>query len=37
MNTLHRVENIATDRGSITIYATGVVSQPWESYSPTEH
>ncbi len=37
MNTPHRVENIQTERGSIPMYATGVVSQPWESYSATDH
>ena len=32
-----RVEHQATDRGTIPIYATGVVEQPWSSYSATDH
>ena len=32
-----RVENIATDRGVIPMYATGVVEQPWASYSASDH
>ncbi len=32
-----RVENIATDRGVIPQYATGVVEQPWASYSASDH
>ncbi len=38
MNTQpRRVENIATDRGVIPMYATGVVEQPWGSYSRSDH
>ena len=32
-----RVEHQATDRGTIPIYATGVVDQPWSDYSATDH
>jgi len=32
-----RIENIQTDRGSLPVYATGTVEQPWESYSQTDH
>lgn len=32
-----RVEHLQTDRGSIPMYATGVVEQPWASYSATDH
>ena len=32
-----RVENIATDRGVIPQYATGVVEQPWSNYSAADH
>ena len=32
-----RVENLATDRGVIPQYATGVVEQPWGSYSRGDH
>ena len=32
-----RVENLDTDRGRIPVYATGVVDQPWDSYSATDH
>ena len=32
-----RVENIATDRGVIPQYATGVVEQPWSSYTREDH
>jgi len=38
MNTQpRRVEHQQTDRGNIPVYATGVVEQPWASYSPTDH
>lgn len=32
-----RVEHQQTDRGTIPLYATGVVEQPWSSYSATDH
>ena len=38
MNALpSRLENIQTDRGSIPVYATGTIEQPWDSYSTTDH
>jgi len=38
MNTQpRRVENLQTDKGSVPIYATGVVEQPWHDYSATDH
>ncbi|MBC7988142.1 MAG: phenylalanine 4-monooxygenase [Luteimonas sp.] len=32
-----RVENLQTDKGSVPVYATGVVEQPWADYSATDH
>jgi len=32
-----RIEHQQTDRGAIPVYATGVVEQPWTSYSASEH
>ena len=32
-----RVENVQTDRGSLPVYATGTVAQPWDTYSETDH
>ena len=32
-----RVENVQTDRGSLPVYATGTVEQPWDTYSDTDH
>jgi len=32
-----RVENIQTDKGSVPVYATGIVEQPWDDYSATDH
>ncbi|RZA11534.1 MAG: phenylalanine 4-monooxygenase, partial [Lysobacteraceae bacterium] len=32
-----RVENVQTDRGSLPVYATGTVEQPWDAYSETDH
>ena len=37
MDTPRRVEHQQTDRGTIPVYATGVVEQPWDSYSATDH
>ncbi len=36
-STPRRVENIHTDKGKIPVYATGVVEQPWDSYSEEDH
>ncbi|MEO6926892.1 MAG: phenylalanine 4-monooxygenase, partial [Rhodanobacter sp.] len=35
--TPRKVEHQQTDRGYVPVYATGVVEQPWASYSKTEH
>ena len=32
-----RLESIQTDRGSVPVYATGTVEQPWDSYSDEDH
>ena len=32
-----RVENVQTDRGSLPVYATGTVEQPWDSYTESDH
>ena len=32
-----RLENVQTDRGSVPVYATGTVEQPWDSYSAADH
>ena len=38
MNTTpRRVENIITDKGKVPVYATGIVEQPWDGYSDTDH
>jgi phenylalanine-4-hydroxylase len=36
-NTLRKVEHQQTDRGYVPVYATGVVEQPWDSYSQSDH
>ena len=35
--TPRRIENVQTDRGSLPVYATGTVEQPWDSYSASDH
>jgi phenylalanine-4-hydroxylase len=37
MNQPRRLENLQTDRGKIPVYATGVVTQPWDDYTATDH
>lgn len=37
MNTPQRVEHLLTDKGSVPVYTTAVVEQPWDSYTPTDH
>jgi len=32
-----RIENLHTDKGKIPVYATGIVEQPWDSYSEDDH
>ena len=36
-NDPRRVEHQETDRGYVPVYTTGVVEQPWEGYTPTDH
>jgi len=37
MSDARRVEHQQTDRGNIPVYATGVVEQPWERYTDSDH
>jgi phenylalanine-4-hydroxylase len=37
MNTPQRVEHAMTDKGYVPLYATGIVEQPWDSYSDVDH
>ena len=37
MGEARRIEHQQTDRGNIPVYATGVVDQPWASYSSADH
>ena len=37
MNQPQRVEHQATDKGSVPIYTTAIVEQPWEQYTATDH
>jgi phenylalanine-4-hydroxylase len=32
-----RLESVQTERGSIPVYATGTVEQPWAQYTATDH
>src|SRR3970040_1541467 len=32
-----RVENLQTDKGSVPVYATGIVEQPWDDYTAVDH
>jgi phenylalanine-4-hydroxylase len=32
-----RVENVMTDKGSVPVYTTAVVDQPYETYGPEDH
>lgn len=32
-----RVEHLQTDKGSVPVYTTAVVEQPWSTYSATDH
>lgn len=36
-NAPRRVENLHTDKGKVPVYATGIVEQPWDSYSDDDH
>jgi phenylalanine-4-hydroxylase len=37
MNTPQRIEHQLTDKGYVPVYTTGVIEQPWESYTQTDH
>lgn len=37
MNKPKRIENLQTDKGSVPVYATDVVEQPWLDYTDTDH
>ncbi len=37
MATPRKIEHQQTDVGYVPVYATGVVDQPWQSYSTTDH
>jgi len=37
MNQPQRVEHLSTDKGSVPVYTTSVVEQPWDSYTATDH
>lgn len=37
MKSPSRVEHLQTDKGNVPVYATGVVEQPWQSYTDTDH
>ena len=37
MTTPQRVEHLQTDKGSVPVYTTAVVEQPWQNYSETDH
>jgi len=32
-----RLENLQTDKGKVPVYATGIVDQPWDDYTATDH
>ncbi len=32
-----RLENLHTDKGKVPVYATGIVEQPWDDYSASDH
>jgi len=32
-----RLENLVTDKGKVPVYATGIVEQPWDDYTATDH
>jgi phenylalanine-4-hydroxylase len=37
MDLPQRVEHQMTDKGSVPVYTTAIVEQPWDSYSATDH
>ena len=32
-----RVEHLSTDKGSVPVYTTAIVEQPWDNYSDSDH
>jgi len=36
-NAPRRVENLHTEKGKVPVYATGIVEQPWATYSADDH
>lgn len=36
-NQPRRIENLQTDKGSVPVYTTAVVEQPWDSYTRSDH
>jgi phenylalanine-4-hydroxylase len=32
-----RVEHLSTDKGSVPVYTTAIVEQPWDSYTASDH
>ena len=37
MGTPNRIENKMTDKGSVPVYTTAVVEQPWDTYTAEDH
>jgi phenylalanine-4-hydroxylase len=37
MSQPQRVEHLSTDKGSVPVYTTAVVEQPWDNYTETDH
>jgi phenylalanine-4-hydroxylase len=37
VGTPNRIENLMTDKGSVPVYTTAVVEQPWDSYTEQDH
>ena len=37
MKSPSRVEHLQTDKGNVPVYTTGVVEQPWDSYTDIDH
>jgi phenylalanine-4-hydroxylase len=37
MSQPQRVEHLSTDKGSVPVYTTAVVEQPWDGYTETDH
>ncbi len=32
-----RVEHLETDKGSVPVYTTAIIEQPWSTYRPEDH